>query len=57
MSIFHGEDRFFSPPKVQEAYNILNFGFLMENSILEIFGSVDVKITPDNKKSQKKILI
>ena len=31
----------------QEAYNIINFRFLMENSILKKFGSVDVKITPD----------
>ena len=35
MSIFHGENRFFGPPKVQEAYNIINFWFLMENSILK----------------------
>ena len=47
MSIFHGEDRFFGPPKVQEAYNIIIFLFLMENSILKIFGSLDVKITPE----------
>ena len=33
--------------KVQEAYNIIIIRFLMENSILKIFGSVDVKITPD----------
>jgi hypothetical protein len=33
--------------KVQEAYNIMIFLFLMENSILKIFGSIDVKITPD----------
>ena len=38
---------FFGLPKVQEAYNIINFWFLMENSILKFFGSVDVKITPD----------
>ena len=37
---------FLGPPKVQEAYNIFNFLFLMENSILKIFGSVDVKIIP-----------
>ena len=43
----HVEDRFFGQPKKQEAYNIINFWFLMENSILKIFGSVDVKITPD----------
>jgi hypothetical protein len=30
--------------KVQEAYNIVSFGFLMENSTLKIFGSIDVKI-------------
>ena len=47
MPIFHGENGLFGQPKVQEAYNIINFRFLMENSILEIFGSVDVKITPD----------
>ena len=47
MSIFHGEHGFFGQPKVQEAYNIIFFLFLMENSILKIFGSVDVKITPD----------
>ena len=40
-------NEFFSPPKVQEAYNIINFRFLMENSILKKFGSVDVKITHD----------
>ena len=33
--------------KVQEDYNIINFLFLMENSILKIFGSMNVKITPD----------
>ena len=47
MSMFHGEGRFFGPTKVQEAYNIMIFWFLMENSILKIFGSVDIKITPD----------
>ena len=49
MSTFHGEDGFFGPTKVQEAYmyNIIIFLFLMENSIVKIFGSVDVKITPD----------
>ena len=47
MSIFHGENGLFGQPKVQEAYNIINFWFLMENSILKIFGSMDVKITPD----------
>ena len=26
---------FFGKPKVQEAYNIINFQFLMENSILK----------------------
>ena len=29
------------------AYNLINSWFLMTNSILKIFGSVDVKITPD----------
>ena len=34
--------------KVQAAYNIMIFFlFLMENSIQKIFGSMDVKITPD----------
>ena len=47
MSIIHGENRFFGPPNVQEAYNIINFRFLMENSIIKKFGSMDVKITPD----------
>ena len=47
MSIFHREKVFFGQPKVQEAYNIINFRFLMENSILTISDSVDVKITPD----------
>jgi hypothetical protein len=37
----------FWPTKVQEAYNIIFFLLFMENSILKIFGSVDVKITPD----------
>ena len=41
------ENRLFGLPKVQEAYNIINFRYLMENSILKIFGSMDVKITPD----------
>ena len=35
MSIIHGENRFFGPPKVQEAYNVTNFLFLMESSILK----------------------
>ena len=47
MSMFHVEDGFFGQPKVQEAYNIMIFWFLMENNILKIFGSVDVKIAPD----------
>jgi hypothetical protein len=47
MSIFHGEDGLYSPTKAQKAYNILIFWFLMENKFLKIFGSVDVKITPD----------
>jgi hypothetical protein len=47
VSIFHGEDRFFGPPKEQEAYNIIFLFFLMENSILKTFGSMDDKITPD----------
>ena len=45
MSTLYGEDGFFGPSKVQEAYNIIIFWFLIENSILKIFGSVDVKIT------------
>ena len=36
--------------KVQVAYNVIFFIFLMENSILKIFGSMDVKITPDLSK-------
>ena len=32
--------------KVQEAYNIIIFWFLMKNSIQKIFGYIDVKITP-----------
>jgi hypothetical protein len=36
---------FFGQPKVHEAYSILNFWFLMENSILKISGSKDVKLT------------
>ena len=43
VSIFHVENGFFG----QEAYNIIFFLFLMENSIVKIFGSVDVKITPN----------
>ena len=39
-------EQFFGQPKVQEAYNIIIFWFLMENSILKIFGSVDVKKSP-----------
>ena len=39
--------RVFGQSKVQEAYNIINFLFLMENSILKIFGSVDDKISTD----------
>ena len=43
-----GDHRFlFASPNVQEAYNIIIFLFLIENSILKMFGSVDVKITPD----------
>ena len=38
---------FFGQPKVQEAYSIMHLWFLMENSILRIFGSMDVKITTD----------
>jgi hypothetical protein len=47
VSIFHGEAGFFGLTKVQEAYNIIFLKILMETSILKIFGSVDVKITPD----------
>jgi hypothetical protein len=36
---------FFGQPKLLEAYNIILF--FMENSILEISGSMDGKITPD----------
>ena len=51
------ENRLFGLPKVQEAYNII-FWFLMENSILKIFGSMDVKITPDfcSKQLAAKIM-
>ena len=33
--------------RYRKAYNIIIFLFLMENSIVKIFGSLDVKITPD----------
>ena len=38
---------FFAHQRYRKAYNIISFWFLMENSTLEIFGSMDVKITPD----------
>ena len=44
---------FIGQPKVQEAYNIIFFWFLMENSIPKLFGSVDVKNTPDFSSSCK----
>ena len=47
LSIFHRENGLFGQPKVQEAYKIIILLFLMENSIVQIFGSVDVNITPD----------
>ena len=53
LSLFHGENGFISPPKVQDtlvqeaSYNIVVFVFLMENNIPKMFGSIDVKITPD----------
>ena len=45
---------FFGPSKGQEAYEIIFFWFLMEDSILKIFGSIDVKITPDFLEENKK---
>ena len=36
---------FIGLPKVQEAYNIIDFLLLTENSILKTFRSVDAKIT------------
>ena len=45
MSIFMVENRFFGPPKIQEAYNIINFRFLMENSIIKKFGSTKSPLT------------
>ena len=45
VSMFHGEDRFFGQPKVQEAYNIINVFDGKQHP--KISGSVDVKITPD----------
>ena len=47
VSTFHGKNGLFGQPKVQEAYKIIILLFLMENSIVQIFGSVDVNITPD----------
>ena len=44
---FHGEEGFFVPPTVQDAYNIINFCFLIKKQHPKKFGSVDVKITPD----------
>jgi len=38
---------FLAHQRYRKAYNIIFFLFLMENSIVKIFGSVDVKITPD----------
>ena len=48
MSIFHVGDEFFWPSKGAEGlkHHIFLF-FLMENGILNDFGSMDVKITPD----------
>ena len=37
--------------------NIIIFWFLMENSIVKIFGSVDVKITPDFSKHYRRLLV
>ena len=45
--MFHVENGLFGQPKLQEAYNIIILRFLTENSIQKIFGSMDVKITPD----------
>ena len=38
---------FLAHQRYRKAYNTFFFWFLMENSIVKIFGSVDVKITPD----------
>ena len=53
----NGEHRFFGQPKGQESYNIINFWILMENRILKISGSMDVKITPDFTVWPQPILI
>ena len=47
VSIFHVGDRVFWPTKGTGSLKHHIFLFLIENSILKIFGSVDVKITPD----------
>ena len=50
MSIFHIENGFFGQPKPKGTRGLQHLFFLMmENSILEIFDAVDVKITPDVK--------
>jgi hypothetical protein len=43
MPIFHGEKGFFG----QRYKRLTTSRFLMENSLLKIFGSLDVKSTPD----------
>ena len=49
--LFHSDTTkklgYFNKKVQQEAYNIIIFWFLMENSILKMFGSIDVKITLD----------
>jgi hypothetical protein len=54
MSIFHEEHEFFGQRKGTGGLQHHAFLFLMENSILKIFGSVDVKITPDFSKRKIK---
>ena len=48
MSNIHGENRLFGPPKVQEAYNIINFRFMM--------GKQQSKKIPSKKKDLINIL-
>ena len=51
--IIHREKGFFGQAKVQEAYNIFIFLSLMENNILKVSDSVDVKITLDWTKNRQ----
>ena len=52
--LFYGEHGFFGQPKVQEAYSITIFWFLMENSMLKISGSV-LKKTKLPRKLRRRI--